>query len=253
MLTLVGLGLNPKKHLTLEGIEKIKNADELYLEMYTSRLMDTSKGELENFLGKRIEIIDRKTVESDFLLNVSSNRNIVLLVPGDPMMATTHIELKISAFNRSIPFEVVNGISIQCVIPSILGLQNYKFGRSVSIPFPDYDYYPRSVYDFIAGNKKMGLHTLTFLDLREDLEMSAVMAFDILLKMEELYRQDIINEDTIVAVISRAGSSAQKAVAGKIKKLFELPLGPTPQILVIIGNLHYMEKEALEKFASLKE
>ncbi|MGC9167168.1 MAG: SAM-dependent methyltransferase, partial [Thermoplasmata archaeon] len=70
-------------------------------------------------------------------------RNIVILVPGDPMMATTHIELKISAFDKKIPFEVVNGISLKCVIPSILGLQNYKFGRSVSIPFPDYDYYSR--------------------------------------------------------------------------------------------------------------
>ncbi|MGC9167167.1 MAG: hypothetical protein ACP5GR_05960 [Thermoplasmata archaeon] len=49
MLTLVGIGLNPKKHLTLEGIEKIKNAEELYLEMYTSRLMDTSKADLEDF------------------------------------------------------------------------------------------------------------------------------------------------------------------------------------------------------------
>jgi len=253
MLTLVGLGLNPKKHLTLEGIEKIKNAEELYLEMYTSRLMDTSKAELEDFLEKKIELIDRKTVESDFLLNASINRNIVLLVPGDPMMATTHIELKISAFDKKIPFEVVNGISIQCVIPSILGLQNYKFGRSVSIPFPDYDYYPRSVYDFIAENRKMGLHTLAFLDLREDMEMSANMAMDILLKMEELYKKEVIDENTLVAIISKAGSSSQKAVAGKIKDLINVRLGETPHILVIPGNLHYMEKEALKKFAFLNE
>jgi diphthine synthase len=163
------------------------------------------------------------------------------------MMATTHIELKISAFDKKIPSEVVNGISLKCVIPSILGLQNYKFGRSVSIPFPDYHYYSRSVYDFIAEKRKMGLHTLSFLYLREDMEMSANMAMGILLKMEELYKKEVIDENTLVAIISRAGSSSQNAVAGKIKDLINVRLGETPHTLVIPGNLHYLEKEALKK------
>ncbi len=253
MLTLVGLGLNPKKHLTIEAIDRIKDADELYMEIYTSRLMDTTIDDLEKFLEKEIILLDRKKVESDFLLNLAEKKNIVLLVPGDPMMATTHIGLKISAFERNIPFNVVNGISIQCVIPSILGLQNYKFGRSVSIPFPDYDYYPQSVYDFISENMNLGLHTIAFLDLKESVEMTANMAMDILLKMEQIYKKNVISQDTIVAVISSAGSSLQRAKAGKIKDLMDKDLGPTPHILIIPGNLHYMEREALEKFASLKD
>ena len=252
MLTLVGLGLNPKKHLTLEAFEKINNADEIYIEVYTSRLIDTSIEEIEKLLNKKINIIDRKTVESEYLLEKAKDANVVLLVPGDPMVATTHISLKLSAYEKNIEFHVVNGISIQCIIPSILGLQSYKFGRSVSIPFPDYDYYPESVYNFIKDNIILGLHTIVFLDLRENLEMSAKMGMSILLKMEELYNKKIISEDTIVAVISRAGSMHQSAIAGKIKKLMQIDLGPTPHILVIIGSLHYMEREALEKFANLE-
>lgn len=253
MLTLVGLGLNPKKHLTLEAVEKIKDGEEIFMELYTSRLMDISLDELEKFTGRKITLIERKIVESDFLIDRSRNKNVVLLVPGDPMMATTHVELKLSAFEKNVPFGIVNGISVQCVIPSILGLQNYKFGRSVSIPFPDYDYYPESVYNFIGENRRLGLHTIVFLDLRENLEMSAKMAFDILLKMEEKYKKGIIDENMLVAVISRAGSSRERVYAGTIKKLMLMDLGETPQILVIIGNLHYMEREALVKFAGLEE
>ncbi len=252
MLTLVGMGLNPRKHLTIEALEKIKEAEKIFMETYTSRLMDITVEELEKFLDIKIEILNRKTVESDFLLERAVYERVVLLVPGDPMVATTHVGLKIGAFERNIKFEVVNGISIQCVLPSILGLQNYKFGRSVSIPFPDYDYYPESVYNFIGDNLKLGLHTIVFLDLREDLEMSANMGMSILLKMEEIYRKNIINGDTLVAVVSRAGSSSQRTIAGKIMKLMEMDLGPTPHIMVILGNLHYLEREALEKFASLE-
>lgn len=252
MLVLIGLGLNPKKHLTLQAIDYIKKVDELFMELYTSRIMDISVYELEKFLGKEIKILNRNTVESDFLVNMAKEKNIGLLVPGDPMMATTHIELKLSAKDKNVEFYVVNGISIQCVIPSITGLQNYKFGRSVSLPFPEYDFYPESVYNFIKDNRSLGLHTIVFLDLKDDIEMSANMAMDILLKMEDIYKKDVISEDMLIVVISRAGSEEQMVKAGKIKDLINMNFGKTPHIIVIPGNLHYVESEALEKFADLK-
>lgn len=252
MLVLIGLGLNPKKHLTLQAIDYIKKVDELFMELYTSRIMDISVYELEKFLGKEIKILNRNTVESDFLVNMAKEKNIGLLVPGDPMMATTHIELKLSAKDKNVEFHVVNGISIQCVIPSITGLQNYKFGRSVSLPFPEYDFYPESVYNFIKDNRSLGLHTIVFLDLKDDIEMSANMAMDILLKMEDIYKKDVISEDMLIVVISRAGSEEQMVKAGKIKDLINMNFGKTPHIIVIPGNLHYVESEALEKFADLK-
>lgn len=251
MLRLIGIGLNPRKHITLEALEKIKSSDEIYIELYTSRIVDMTPEELENFLNTKITLLDRKTVESNFLIDRSRLRNVSLLVPGDPMVATTHIGLVISSIENGLKYEVVNGISIQCVIPSILGLQNYKFGRSVSIPFPEYDYYPESVYNFILDNRRMGLHTLVFLDLREGLEMSATMGVDILRKMESIYGKGAIDSNTIVAVVSRAGSDAQRATADTIKNIYTRELGPTPHIMVIAGTLHYMEIEALKVLASL--
>ncbi|MVT35446.1 MAG: diphthine synthase [Euryarchaeota archaeon] len=253
MLRLIGIGLNPKKHMTLEALEKINDSDEIYLELYTSRIVDMTLDELENLINRKITLLDRKTIESEFLVERSRKMNVSLLVPGDPIIATTHIGLVISSIQNNVEYEIINGISVQCVVPSILGLQNYKFGRSVSIPFPEYDYYPESVYNFVLENRKLGLHTLVFLDLRESLEMSALMGIDILLKMESMYRKDAIDKNTIIAVISKAGSEKQRAIADKIERIKERDLGPTPHIMVIIGSLHYMELEALKKLASFPE
>jgi diphthine synthase len=253
MFRLVGIGLNPKKHITQEALEKIRNSDEVYLELYTSRIVDMSLEELENFLNRKIILLDRKTVESNFLVERSRNLDVSLLVPGDPIIATTHIGLVILSIENGIKYEIINGISVQCVVPSILGLQNYKFGRSISIPFPEYDYYPESVYNFLLENRRLGLHTLVYLDLREGLEMSAIMGLDILLKMEDIHRKNALDRNTVVAVISRAGSDRQRATADTVERIKTRDLGPTPHIMVIAGTLHYMEIEALRKLASFPD
>ena len=42
MLTFVGLGLNDKTDVSEKGLSCIRNADHVYLECYTSRLMGLS-------------------------------------------------------------------------------------------------------------------------------------------------------------------------------------------------------------------
>ena len=46
-LYLIGLGLNDEKDITIKGLEAIKNCDYIYLESYTSLLLNTSIEKLE--------------------------------------------------------------------------------------------------------------------------------------------------------------------------------------------------------------
>ena len=88
----------------------------------------------------------------------------MFLVPGDPFIATTHVTLRIDAEKQGIKTRVVHGISIMSAIVSLSGLHNYKFGKTVTVPFADN--FSETPYNVIAQNKKLGLHTLCLLDLR---------------------------------------------------------------------------------------
>ena len=57
MLSLVGLGLDNEKDLTLKGVETLKKCDEVYLEAYTSKATDLNKKRLEELIGNLPERI----------------------------------------------------------------------------------------------------------------------------------------------------------------------------------------------------
>ena len=52
MLTFIGLGLYDKTDVSEKGLASIRNADHIFLETYTSRLMGTSYEELAGYYGK---------------------------------------------------------------------------------------------------------------------------------------------------------------------------------------------------------
>ncbi len=78
----------------------------------------------------------------------------VFLVPGDPFIATTHVTLRIDAEKQGIKTRIVHGTSIMSAIVSLSGLHNYKFGKTVTVPFPEN--FSETPYNVIAQNKKVG-------------------------------------------------------------------------------------------------
>ena len=249
MLTFVGLGLYDVGDLTLRGKKAIDEADIVFAEFYTSRLVGMNPDELENALGKEIKILSREEVEDGkMIIENASNKNVVLLVAGDPMIATTHVSLRIIAEERGIKTKIVHNASIISAAPGLLGLQNYKFGRTVSIPFPQENYFPTSAYDFIYENYSRGLHTLILLDLNPR-PMTANEAMQILLDMERKKGKKLFNEKTLIAVIARAGAPDCLVRAGHLGELIHEDFGPPLHSLVLPGNLHFTEEEALEKLA----
>lgn len=249
MLTLVGLGLNDENDLTLKGIDAAKKADKVFIEFYTS-FWNGKKENLEKIIGKRIDELQRKDLEDDSekFLNRIKNLNTVLFVQGDPLLATAHGALVSQAKKMGIDVKIIHNASIYSAITET-GLHIYKFGPTVTIPFAETtsSKLPRSIYDTIAENKKRNLHTLCLLDVISEKKkyMSAKEAIEILLKMEKEFKGKVIHKNSEAVVFESAGSEKSKVTFGKISDLRSKKFENYPQVLVLVGNLHFTEKEYL--------
>ena len=252
MLTLIGLGLHDEKDLTLRGIELAKAADRVYMELYTSKWHGSLKN-LEKIVGKKIEVLQRKDLEEDGkkIIELAGKQNIVIFVPGDPLVATTHAALIQSAVASKIDYNIVHNASIiSAVVES--GLHIYKFGPSVTIPFPEKTKgkLPESVYEAIKANRERGLHTLCFLDVvsEEDKYMLPKQAVAILLELEKAKKGGVCDEKTEVVVMAMVGSPDSKIFYGKIGEILEKDFGEPPAVLIVPGSLHFTEKEHLQLY-----
>ncbi len=81
--------------------------------------------------------------------------------------------------------------------------------------------------------------------------MTANEGIDLLLKMEEKHQENVINKDSILCVVARAGSDNPLTVADTIKGLINRDFGPTLHTIVVPGKLHFLEIEALQLLAQL--
>ncbi len=253
MLTFVGLGLYDLDDLSIRGKRAIEEADVVFAEFYTSRLVGLGLEEIRDIFGKEVKVLSREEVEDGRrIIEEASSKNVVLLVAGDPMIATTHVALRIMAEERGIETRIVHNASIVTAAPGLLGLQNYKFGRTVSLPFPYGDYFPTSAYDFIEENLSRGLHTLILLDINPR-PMTANEAMEILLEMERRKKRGVFGDDTLIAVVARAGAPDSVLKAGFLGAIKNEDFGPPLHTLVLPGKLHFAEAEALVKIAGAPE
>jgi diphthine synthase len=251
-LVFVGLGLNDEKGITVKGLEETQGADAVFMETYTSRMPDFSMERLEAMCGKKIRLISRRDLEEDngkVILQAAQAGKAVFLVPGDPFIATTHITLRIDAKKLGIQTRVVHGISIMSAIVSLSGLHNYKFGKTVTVPFPDN--FSETPYNVIAQNRQLGLHTLCLLDLRsaENKYLTVNEGLRLLLEVEAKRGQGAVTVDTPALGIARAGSDKVCLKADFAGKLVDFDFGEPPFSLIIPGSMHFMEVDALIAFA----
>jgi diphthine synthase len=253
MLLFIGLGLFDEKDLSLKAIDSARSCELLFAEFYTSKLAGTSVEKLESVFKKKIRVLTRDEVEgSEIILNQAKKKKVGFLVPGDPLISTTHTALRLSAKEKGIKSAVVHNTSIHSAAPAISGLFNYKFGRSTSIPFPTDGYTPESYYNVIGENKRQGLHTLVFLDIKEKL-MTVNEGIDLLLKIEEKRNENVIQDETILVGLGHVGSDKTVIRAGRVREIKKVDFGPPPHVMIFPGKLHFMEEEYLKEFGGLKE
>ena len=255
-LIFVGLGLSGTDGMTVKAMNALKECDQIYAYFYTSHLIGTKPEDLEAAIVKKIHILYRSQVEEcDDIIADAKTMRVGFITAGDTMSATTHVDLRIQASEAGIPVRVFHGISIFSACPTSLGLQHYKFGRTVTLPFMEEHYHPKSPYDHIMENKKRGLHTMILLDIRADelRYMTAHQAIQWLLTAEDEWKEGLIDDRTLLCVASRVGSPDEKVFAGYPQDLLKMDLGEPLFTLVLPGNLHFMEAFALVKFAGAPE
>ncbi len=250
-LFIIGLGLGGAKDITLRGQELVDKADKVYLENYTSVLQCSVK-ELEKVLGKQVTLADREMVEQKAegtILQTAADGDAALLVIGDPLVATTHVDLVQRAQKAKIPVEVVHNASIVSAIGAT-GLQVYKFGKTTSIPFSEKDRLAETPYHVLAENKKAGAHTLLLLDLRpeENKFMTVNDAIDYLLKLELRLQGNVFTRDTLCIGIARLGAKDHLIKAGAAKDLTKVEFGKPVHCLIVPSQLHFMEVEFVQQF-----
>ena len=279
-LHLVGTGAGSPLNMTIGGKEIASSCDYRFLEGYTSLLGENGENKLEKLVGI-FEIIRRPEVDNpERILELAKSNSVALLVVGDPMQATTHVDLLLRCKDEGIHTSVHHAVSAIDLVCAGLGLQSYRFGRQVSLTFPHANHLPTSPLEFIAENRFLGLHTLVLLDLdptgmgvEQPQPMTPLQAFEVMCKMVERLREDppphlelenisssrdlsrlkavnlMLNgkiEDMHAVICSNLGSPNAQIKSGSLSRIAESCVSGIHSI-VITGELIGMEKDALER------
>jgi diphthine synthase len=249
MLMFIGLGLFDKTDISVKGLEFVRGADHVFLESYTSRLMGTTTEELSGYYERAVRLLYREDVEQrpDELLSLARNRDVAFLCAGDPMVSTTHADLRLRAEALGIKTAIIHAASISSAVCGLSGLQNYRFGKSCSLPFPQKNWFPTTPFDVIRENLSCRLHTIVYLDIQKERYMTVNEAVALLESMAGEQGTSI----PLYVGIARAGSDRVMVKAGPADVIRSLDFGPPLHILVIPAELHEMERMYLERFAGL--
>ena len=279
-LILIGMGPGAVGSMTNEAISIAKSADYRRYEAYTALWPEHELDSLEAIIGP-IEKVMRPEIENpDEILSLAKHSLVAVLVVGDPLQATTHVDLQLQAVEQGIECNVIHGISITNLVTGAIGLSNYKFGRQTTLTYPYSGWIATSPLEVIALNRQMGQHTLALLDLDptgagtgKQKPMSpadAVISMELMIEKVEDNIEDMgVNDnlsklkkqsleeiialescDMPVVLCCDMGTSQQKMIYTNLAKLSELQ-GGRMNCLVFPASTSDVEEKALLRW--LKE
>ena len=273
-LILIGMGPGKFSSMTIEAKQAAKLCDTLRYEAYTALWPQDELDLLEAECGEITKVMRPEIETPELLLEMARNSLVGLLVVGDPLQATTHVDLQLQAAEAGIECITFHGISITTIVTGALGLSNYKFGRQTTLTYPYGGWVATSPLEVIAMNMSLGQHTLALLDLdptgagtgqqKPMMPADAVQSvvsmidklknnFDDLLndspydvfKIESL--RTILNiplNDFRVVLCSDMGTPSQNIVSTNLEALSQIN-GGSMNCLVFLGNMSDVEEKAL--------
>jgi len=250
VLWFVGLGLDDERGLSRRALELLRGS-EVFAEEYTAVAAPGSMERLSAELRRPVTRLGRVEVEGEHALLAALDRSasVALVVVGDPFAATTHVALRLAAERAGHSWGYLPNASILVAAAGFLGLSQYRFGRTVSLPFPAPGFEPRSPLEQIAGNRERDLHTLLLLDLAPEAGrfLSAGEAITILRDRDP--DQRLLRDDDRLAVAARVGTSSAAGFFGAFRDLVRVDFGPPLHALVVPApHLHFEEEAALARF-----
>ena len=240
MLYIIGLGLD-KKDMSLAAKESLKKCKKVYLESYTNVFPYTVK-DLEEVIKKKIIKANRSMVEEKApFIEEAKKENVALLVSGDPLAATTHVDIIMRAKKANVKLKIFHAPTILTSIAES-GLQLYKFGKTGSIAkWQTPSFKPESFYDIIKQNLSIGAHTLLLLDIG----LSVKEALSYLESIEKTKKKSLLNRELVIC--ENVGTEKQKITIGILEYLVEKKFS-LPACIIIPGELHFVEKEMLDSW-----
>ncbi|MEM0482934.1 MAG: diphthine synthase, partial [Nitrososphaerota archaeon] len=253
MLRLVGLGLGSPEYMTLKAIKALEESDIVYLDTYTSPLPSELVEYLRSRLGERLRLAERSDLEERAaeLVEKAASMSVAVAVPGDPLIATTHITLLMEGADKGVGCEVVYGVSSVSAAIGSSCLSSYRFGRTVTVPRDAGGESLKTIYRSIEENIEAGLHTLVLLDVAGG-GLTASEAVRMLLGVgAEMGGR--LGPESIVIVLARLGYGDEIRVLCRASEVANLHLPPPPHIVIIPAELRSYERDAIKKLMQIDE
>jgi diphthine synthase len=236
VFNLIGIGLD-KNSISAEALEIVKNCDLVYLENYTVNF-PYSLEELSKCLGISVVELSRENVEDESIIKKSKEKNVALLVYGDALSATTHIQLIVKCKEEGIEYRIFQNASILVAIGRS-GLSPYKFGKVTSMPsWKEHKNKPTSFVKYLLDNGSVDAHSLILTDIGLELK-------DALLQLKISCEKEGFNLTEKIVVLSNAGTQNEKIYFDSADNLVKRNV-LMPFCLIVPSNLHFAEEEALK-------
>ena len=252
-LIFIGLGLYDELGLSLRGQMEARVCDHVFAEFYTSIMPGLSLEKLTQVIAKPIEVLSRWDLEEDpehKILSKARSGKVAFLVAGDPMVATTHVDLRLRAQKAGIGTRIIHGASVASAAAGVTGLQSYKFGRTVTMPVSRDNELPESVYAGLSVNFDAGLHSLILLevDVEGGQQVTIAEALERLLAFSARSKDRLVKPESLFVGLARLGGPEMIVRASTASDLMRLDFGQPPYSLVFPSKLHFVEAEALQAF-----
>ena len=240
MLYLIGVGINGYSSLSIGSIEILNKCDIIYIDSFTGFLSDDFVKKVRiivndnnnNYIEKddKIKPAKRWFVEDGReILEKSLEKNICILIYGDPLIATTYAELIVRAKKQFIPYKVIHSSSGISSLIGESGLHYYKFGKMVTMMSDSMS--SITVYNTLYNNMCLGLHTLILTEYNNDKRnndftfdndpffLPPKKVFELLLDSENELKLLNLTNDSFAIITSQIGTDNSKIICGKIKSL----------------------------------
>ena len=260
-LWLIGIGPGDLDHMTERARGVARGCSKRYLEGYTAVLPPTEEGRLESVVGSWQKLMRDEVEGAEELLASARGEPVALLVVGDPMQATTHIDLEDRCVEQGIGFHVIPGLSATALAVSLSGMQSYRFGRQVTLPFAYGNYLATSPLEMIDANYVVGLHSLVLLDLdptgmgfdppkpMQPAEAVAMLERMVARLVEEKGERKSLEapvRDWNGILLSDIGTERQRVIAGHLSDLSEVE-GGWIHTFILPAEMSGNELEAFER------
>ncbi|MGA3109472.1 MAG: diphthine synthase [Candidatus Bathyarchaeia archaeon] len=263
-LIFIGLGLYDEQGLSLRGQAVARACDRVFAELYTSVMPGFGIERLAGIVGKPVEILSREDVEEkaeEKILSKAKSERVAFLVAGDPMVATTHVDLRLRAHRAGIQTRIIHGASVASAAAGTTGLQSYKFGKTITVPFVMGEALPESVYAVLRVNMGASLHSLVLLEVNVETKQHVTIpkALAGLISLAARHHHDhhtpnpVIKPETLVVGIARLEAPDMIVHAATISELMQFDFGKPPHCLIFPSNLHFVEAEALQVFCGARK